>query len=130
MKIPCELVVWYVLPAIRKDIAKELVETHNMSQTEVAKRFGVTGAAISQYLKKKRGENLIIQESPNKAQYSEAITESAARIAAGTTEFADEMCKMCKIVKKMGILAQIYREQTGVEAPLCACDAGEITQIS
>jgi len=129
MKIPCELVVWYVLPTIRKDLAKELVENHRMSQTEVARRFGVTGAAISQYLKKKRGENLIIQESPNRAQYNDAIIDSASRIAEGTTEFADEMCRLCRIVKKMGVLAQIYREQTGTDAPLCACEK-EPTQIS
>ena len=128
MKIPCEIVVWYVLPTIRKDIARELVEKHKMSQTEVAKRFGVTGAAISQYLKKKRGENLVIQEGPDSAEYKEEIAQSAARIAAGTTGFADEVCGMCKIIKKMGILAQIYREQTGVDAPTCACKA-DLTQI-
>ena len=122
MKIPCELVVWYVLPAIRKDIARELVDSHNMSQTEVAKRFGVTGAAISQYLKKKRGENLQIEESPDRQVYVDAIKGSAARIAAGAGVFADEVCVMCKVVKKMGLLKKIYEEQTGNEAPACACD--------
>jgi len=128
MKIPCEIVVWYVLPTIRKDIARELVENHKMSQTEVAKRFGVTGAAISQYLKRKRGENMVLQEGPDNAEYMEAIQESAARIATGTTDFADEVCGMCKLVKKIGILAQIYREHTGLEAPNCACKA-DITHI-
>ena len=40
MKIPCELVVWYVLPTIRREVAKELVKTHGMSQAQVAKKFG------------------------------------------------------------------------------------------
>ena len=35
-----------------------------MTQAEVARKFGVTDAAISQYLKKKRGDNSIIEESP------------------------------------------------------------------
>ena len=59
MKIPCELVVWYVLPTIRREVARELVNSHGMSQAEVARKFGVTDAAISQYLKKKRGERWI-----------------------------------------------------------------------
>jgi predicted transcriptional regulator len=57
MKIPCELIVWYVLPSIRRELARELVEKHKLTQAEVARRFGVTDAAISQYLKSKRGTN-------------------------------------------------------------------------
>ena len=64
MKIPCEIVVWYVLPMIRRELSKELVYTHGMTQAEVARRFGVTDAAISQYLKKKRGGNSLIDDNP------------------------------------------------------------------
>ena len=42
MKIPCELIVWYVLPSIRRELARELVEKHHLSQAEVARRFGAT----------------------------------------------------------------------------------------
>jgi len=122
MKIPCELVVWYVLPAIRKDLARKLVDSYGMSQTEVAKRFGVTGAAISQYLKRKRGQNLPIGEDPANERYREGITQSAERIAQGKADFADEMCRMCCVVKQMGILAKIYKEHTGLDAPACACE--------
>ena len=50
MKIPCELIVWYVLPMIRREMADELVTVHNMSQAEVARKFDVTDAAVSQYI--------------------------------------------------------------------------------
>ena len=63
MKIPCELIVWYVLPAIRRELARELVDKHGMIQAEVARKFGVTDAAVSQYLKSKRGSNKELEAS-------------------------------------------------------------------
>ena len=34
MKTPCEIVVWYVLPTIRREIAKEMVDTYHMKQAD------------------------------------------------------------------------------------------------
>ncbi|MBP3386199.1 MAG: transcriptional regulator [Candidatus Methanomethylophilaceae archaeon] len=123
MKIPCELVVWYVLPMIRSEVSKELVYSHGMSQAEVARRFGVTDAAISQYLKKKRGDNSLIEESPLYPKFIEAIKESAARIANEQADFSVEMCKLCGVVKSIGLLAMIYEAQTGSPPPKCACQS-------
>lgn len=121
MKIPCELVVWYVLPMIRREVSKELVYTHGMSQAEVARRFGVTDAAISQYLKKKRGDNSLIEESPMYPEFVEEIKVSAKLIAEEQSDFSVEMCRLCGVVKRIGLLAMIYQAQTGSLPPKCAC---------
>ena len=55
MKLPCELIVTHILPTARGALAKELVNRHNMTQVQVAGLFGVTSAAVSQYLKGFRG---------------------------------------------------------------------------
>ena len=126
MKIPCEIVVWYVLPMIRREVSKELVYTHGMTQAEVARRFGVTDAAISQYLKKKRGGNAIVDESPLYPQFQEEVRISAARIAEDKSDFSNEMCRLCCVVKKTGLLAIIYKAQTGSPPPRCAFEEGEL----
>lgn len=108
MKIPCEIIVSYVLPIVRREVAVELVTVHHMSQAEVARRFGVTDAAISQYLKRKRGDSSMIEQSENYPKLLEVIKEAAEKIAEGKTEFEMEMCRICAIVKKLGLLDEIY----------------------
>ncbi len=126
MKIPCELVVWYVLPTIRRDLAKELVEVHGMSQAKVARVFGVTNAAVSQYLKKKRGSNPVIENAPDYHIFEEEIKNASKRIAKEESDFSTEICNICTAVKKAGILSRIYREYLGCEPPLCSCDHDDI----
>lgn len=119
MKIPCEIVVWCVLPMIRREIARELVQTYSMSQAEVARRFGVTDAAISQYLKKKRGGCVELEDNPLYIDFLKEVSVSSERIAVGGCECYDEMCRLCGVVKGSGLLAVIYKMQTGTVPPKC-----------
>jgi predicted transcriptional regulator len=120
MKIPCELIVWYVLPSIRRELARELVETHNLTQAEVARKFGVTDAAISQYLKKKRGINKEIENSLKYSDFRDEVSDSACRIMDGS-DIVTETCRICGVVKNSGMLAKVYESQTGLKAPGCVC---------
>lgn len=129
MKIPCEIVVWYVLPTIRREVARELVFEHGMSQAQVARKFEVTDAAISQYLKKKRGENEKIQNSERYELFSEEIKKSAGYLAAESSDFVTEMCRLCSVVKNCGMLAEIYEQYTGYDPPICAMADADIQKI-
>ncbi len=123
MKIPCELIVWYVLPMIRREMADELVTVHNMSQAEVARKFDVTDAAVSQYMKKKRGGRPDFDESdPDYQRFMEELKESARRIAQENADFSMEMCRLCGIFKRIGLLDKAYEAQTGEPSPKCSCN--------
>lgn len=54
---PQEIEVWYIIPAIRKSLADELINL-GMKQKDVALKLNLTTAAISQYKKSKRGKNI------------------------------------------------------------------------
>ena len=53
----CERIFWELLPAVRKHIAIEL-RKRGKKVPEIAKVLGITKAAVSQYLKGKRGGDL------------------------------------------------------------------------
>ncbi len=128
MKIPCELVVWYLLPTIRKEVARELVSAHGYSQADVARTFGVTDAAVSQYLKNKRGDNKVVTESPEYSEVLSAIKNSTARIANDGADFADEVCCICMAMKKVGLLNKIYEIEFGCKPPACTCEASMLSE--
>ncbi len=56
--MPQELEVWYLLPALRKNLSRILIEKHGLKQKQVASLLGVTESAVSQYLKSKRANEL------------------------------------------------------------------------
>ena len=95
MKTPCEIIVWNVVPIIRKEFAKNLIENHNLKQRTVANKLGITEAAVSRYISGKRGaieitDNEVLKE----------INKSAKRIknTNGTTVI-EETCRICRILK-------------------------------
>lgn len=122
MKIPCEVVVWYLLPTIRREVAKELVGTFGFTQSRVAKKFGVTDAAISQYLKNKRGDYDVVINNPGFPLVQEEISSAAYRIANKDSDFAEEVCRICLVAKKSGILAKIYEVEFNCSYPDCSCE--------
>ena len=50
----CEIIVQYVLPVIRAEMAVRMKE-EGISQAQIARILGVTPAAVNQYVKSKRG---------------------------------------------------------------------------
>jgi predicted transcriptional regulator len=115
MKTPCEIFVWYVLPGMRRELARNMIEDHGMSQVQVAKKLGVTEATVSQYLSKKRGNFDMSEDIRNQ------IKNSAKQIINGDeTIMAREMCRLCNMVKESEVLAELYQKHTSMAAPRCA----------
>jgi predicted transcriptional regulator len=105
MKVPCEIVVWYVLPVARREIAKILVSEFKLNQREAAKKLGITEAAVSQYFSAKRGGNIHLSQK----SISE-IKKSAGRIAEAenTSIVAGELCMICDVMKKTPEFRKFY----------------------
>lgn len=105
MKAPCEIIMWYILPSIRKEIAKALIKNHGLNQKEAAKRLGITDAAISQYLSAKRGKVKITDPD-----ILRDIKISAKRIIEGKEgDVIRETCRICGLLRKSKIFSDICK---------------------
>jgi len=107
VKVPCEMIVNYILPTAKGALAKELVREHGLTQVEVARLFGVTSAAISQYIKGTRGGNEVIDKSAYREDFYEFIKKMADSIMDGML-VTDALCDICDYVRECGLLKALY----------------------
>jgi hypothetical protein len=119
MYFECELIVYDVLPTARGAIAKSLIDKHGYSQIKVAKKFGVTGSAVSQYLKGVRGGNEVIDNSPSRENFYK-MTERAADAISEGLDVTEILCTICQFVKESGIINELYAAR-GSEYNPAAC---------
>ena len=98
--------VRYILPALRVLIAKELIEKHGLRRVRAAEKMELTPAAITQYLKKARGETAVkMVESSDEAM--KIISEMANDLAKGEASVYDvlqNICEVCRIMRSEGFL--------------------------
>ncbi|MFX1560088.1 MAG: transcriptional regulator [Promethearchaeota archaeon] len=133
--MPQEVEVWYVLPAIRRELAKimktkvvprenEEGETadHKITQKEIARMLGVTEPAITQYLLKKKGRrsrgdqvdipDIILKEIDKSADIMIEEFEKARKI--GQEDIFEEMTReinrIIRVMRDEGIMCDIHRE--------------------
>ena len=107
MKLPCEMIVSHVLPVARGSISRDLVERHHRTQSDVAKIFGVTPAAVSQYLNGIRGGDSIINRSAYRDDFHAMIREVSDMIVEGR-DVCECLCRICAFTKKSGLLKALY----------------------
>jgi hypothetical protein len=112
--MPQELEVWYLLPAIRKELAREMVR-QGLSQKQAAGKLGITEAAVSQYLKGKRGSDVEIGGAIRKD-----IKKSVKRILDGGCLMGEIQC-ICNECRKKMVLCRIHRKHGHVSSSCRIC---------
>ncbi|MFH1255921.1 MAG: transcriptional regulator [Candidatus Diapherotrites archaeon] len=123
LRFPCEMIGWYVLPAVRSELVGYLVEKKKLSRKDVAKRIGLTEAAVCQYLGKKRGKRFKFskKELGLIKELGESIAEAEKR---PELTFLSGTCALCKEVRKEKALCRIHKiEDTGLSGCNICFDA-------
>jgi len=93
--MPQEIEVWYLIPALRRELAKILVREYGISQKNVGEMLGTTGAAISQYLSMKRGNEIKFSK-----EELELIKKSARNIAKDPREIMRKIYSLSVSLRK------------------------------
>ena len=108
--MPQEVEVRYILPAIRRELARTFIQEHKLSQKESANILGLTEAAVSQYQHSKRAKEVVFTDS-----VVNEIKVSADRILAeknSKQRLIAEMYRISTLTTVKQILCDIHRAQS------------------
>ncbi len=90
----CEIIVQYVLPVIRAEMAVRMKE-EGISQAQIARILGVTPAAVNQYVKSKRGT------AGQDAEVLEVIDDSLEEYKDDPEALSVHLCDVCNTIKSL-----------------------------
>lgn len=104
--LPQEIQVWYVLPALRRELAVALIRKHGMQQKKVASIMGLSGGAVSQYLSSKRGTSVKFPGDVIKE-----IKVSAKRISEDSSAAMDELIRLSGLGKVKETICRLHMDK-------------------
>ena len=108
--MPQEIEVRYILPAIRRELARIFIEEKELSQKEAARMLRLTESAISQYQHSKRAKEVVFTNDVVKE-----IRASADKIIedkSNKQRLIAEMYRISSLTNVRQILCDLHRSQS------------------
>jgi len=113
--MPQEIEVWYILPAIRRELVKEMIKL-GKKQKDIAVILGITPAAISQYMKQKRAKEVEFT-----LETMQEISKSAKIIIENKEMLINETQKILAFAKKDKTLCKVHYKHGSMPEKCEAC---------
>ncbi|MDP2672357.1 MAG: transcriptional regulator [Nanoarchaeota archaeon] len=104
--MPQELEVWYLIPAIRRELTRIFILDFNLTQKQISEILGVTESAISQYQKSKRAQNLKFSKKE-----IEKIKKFAKKIILDKRHSKEYFYKLCLDLRGTKSLCELHKKQ-------------------
>jgi len=125
MRPPCEIVVWYVIPTIRSELAKELLNL-GMKQKEISELLDITQPAVSQYISDKRGHGIKFNDETQNLirEFAKGLVEEKYT----QRDIIPHVCQICKKVKTDEILCQLHKEKGKMPTDCDACMSSHLVE--
>ncbi|MFW9919888.1 MAG: transcriptional regulator [Candidatus Thorarchaeota archaeon] len=128
--MPQEVEVWYVLPAIRRELTRTMIDK-GIPQKQIAQMLGVTEPAVTQYKlnksKRSRGDQVDIPEKilPEIKKSAEVIINAWDKRDEGEYVYeimTREINRLIEVLRDAGTLCDVHREYCAhVDGECSAC---------
>ena len=115
--LPQEIEVWYIIPAVRKELAKLFTRKYEMSYESAGKILGISKAAVSQYLSNKRANKIKLRPEVKKE-----IAKSAKIVAENPKLALVEMQRILKFMKDRKCSCDVCKKYNKDVINFCGCE--------
>ena len=114
--LPQEIEVWYIIPAVRKELARLLTRKYEMSYERAGNILGISKAAVSQYLSNKRANKIKLTPEVKKE-----VAKSAKIIAKNPKVALSEMQRILKYMKDKKCSCEVCKKYNQDVLNFCGC---------
>jgi uncharacterized protein len=114
--LPQEIEVWYIIPAIRKKLAVLLSKEYKLKQKEIARILGITDAAVSQYISKKRANGMNFPK-----EMDADFEKSCKKIVKDNKTVVKEILRLVSLSKENGVSCCMCRKHNKGILAICSC---------
>jgi predicted transcriptional regulator len=90
----CDTMVRNLLPPMRAEMVSRLIQKQGISQSDAAKKLGITRAAVSQYMSRKRGAGEVVLST----ELDLIIDRWALAVVTGESDI--NLCDVCQCALK------------------------------
>src|SRR3989344_4073223 len=104
--MPQEVEVWYLIPALRRELSKIFISDFKLSQKQISEVLGITESAVSQYLSSKRGDELKFSKKE-----IDKIKKFAKKIMADKKHSKEHVYKLCLDLRGTKSLCELHKKQ-------------------
>jgi hypothetical protein len=115
--LPQEIEVWYIIPAVRKELAKLLTRKYEMSYERAGGILGISKAAVSQYLSNKRANKIKLRPDVKKE-----VAKSAKIISKNPKLALSEMQRILKFMKDSKSSCDVCKKYNKDVVNFCGCE--------
>ncbi len=115
--LPQEIEVWYIIPAVRKELAKLLTKKYELSYEKAGKILGISKAAVSQYLSDKRANKIKLNTLTKKE-----IAKSAKIIFENPKLAIQEIQRILKFMKNSKCSCNVCKKYNKDVLNYCNCE--------
>jgi len=107
---PCEIAVKSVIPAVRAHVAKELSQTHEMKQNDIAQLLGITQTAVSKYIGNVRGQAIKIDQAREIRFMMDDLASKVAHGKVSGPQLILKFCEVCSAIRGNGLMCSLCKQ--------------------